>query len=86
LQIAGGQATGFDVLPAPGEAFAQAPPLIESSDIPWYLHRGDTARVWILEGQDEAVAVATSTGSQDFRAWADQLDEAVQSLEWGATP
>jgi len=85
VEVAGGEATAFDVLAAPGEAYTDVP-LIASSDVPLYLGRGNTARVWILEGQGEAMAIATTTTSESFPAWAAQLDEAVQTLEWGATP
>ena len=44
---------------------------------------GDTARVWILEGHGEAVAVGTTTDA-DFQAWAEQVGQAVETVEWGA--
>jgi hypothetical protein len=86
FEISGGEATVFNVLPAPGVDDVQAPPVIESSDVPLYLTRGDTVRVWILEGSGEAVAVATSTDQGDLPAWAEQVDAAVRSLEWGTPP
>lgn len=86
VEIAGGEAVVIDVTLADGANPDEAPPLIDSSDIPLSMHEGDTARVWILEGQGEAVAFATTTRAQDFDAWAELVGQAVQSLEWGATP
>ncbi len=59
VEIAGGEAVVIDVTLADGANPDEAPPLIDSSDIPLSMHEGDTARVWILEGQGEAVAFAT---------------------------
>jgi hypothetical protein len=86
LEIAGADAAVLDVSLAEGVNPGEAPPLIDSSDLPWRLKEGDTARVWILEGQGEAVAVATSTLDDAFDAWSELVGEAVQSLEWGAAP
>ncbi len=86
MEIAGGEAAVIDVRLAEGTNPDEAPPLIDSSDLPWRLKEGDTARVWILEGQGEAVAVATSTTDADFDAWAEQVGQAVESLEWGTAP
>lgn len=86
LEVAGGEAAVIDVTLAEGTNPDEAPPLIESTDLPLSLQRGDTARVWILEGPDEAVAVATSTTGADFEDWATFVGARVQSLTWGETP
>lgn len=86
VEIAGGEATVLDVRLADGASPDEAPPLIESSDIPLTMQEGDVARVWILEGQGEAVAVATSTISGAFSGWAGDVGRALETLEWGTTP
>lgn len=83
VEIAGGEAAVIDVTLGDGVNPGDAPPLIESSDVPLTMQEGDTARVWILAGQGEAVAVAASTTDDAFDAWAGQVGQALQSLEWG---
>ena len=69
-----------DVRLAPGAA--DAPPLIENSDVPWNLTEGNAARVWILDAEPEAIAIVTGAPEADFEAWADAVGDAVSSLQW----
>ena len=82
MDVAGGEAIALTVRPLRPES--ESTPLL-GVGTPLYLSQARTARVWILEGQGEAVAVATATGGEVFPAWAQQVDEVVQSLEWGST-
>ena len=86
VEIAGGEAVVVDVRRSATANQTGAPPLISSSDVPLQMQEGNAARVWILEGQGEAVAFATTTSEAEFDEWADAVSESVQSLEWNATP
>jgi hypothetical protein len=86
LEIAGGEAVVIDVTLAEGANPDEAPPLVPTTDVPVTVREGYTARVWILQGTGEAVAVVTIPPDTDFAEWTEQADEAVQSLEWVATP
>jgi hypothetical protein len=86
MEIAGGEATVVDVRLAEGTDAADAPPLVDSTDLPWRLSSGSVARVWILEGQGEAMAVVTNAPEADFADWADFVGGVVETLEWRSTP
>jgi len=82
MEIAGGEATVVDVRLAEGTDAADAPALVDSTDLPWRLSTGSVARVWILEGQGEAMAVVTNAPEADFADWADFVGTVVDTLEW----
>ena len=62
-----GGVDGFvvDVRLAPGAA--DAPPLIENSDVPWNLTDGNAARVWILDAEPEAMVIVTGAPKRTSR-------------------
>jgi hypothetical protein len=77
-----GGADGFVVDVRLADGAADAPALIESSDVPWNLTEGNAARVWIIDAEPEALAIVTGAPEADFEAWADAVSEAVDSLQW----
>ncbi len=75
-------ADGFVVDVRLADGATDAPPLIESSDVPWNLQEGNAARVWILDAEPEALAIVTAADEADFTEWADAVGDAVNSLQW----
>ncbi|HTI30386.1 MAG TPA: hypothetical protein VL687_08520 [Methylomirabilota bacterium] len=76
----------FDVRLAAGTNPGDAPPVLEDIELPWKLQEGSVARVWILDGLAEPLAIVTGSSEADFEAWAGTVGAAVESLRWGTSP
>jgi hypothetical protein len=73
----------LDVTLAAGVAAGDAPPVIEDIELPLSLQEGGTARVWILDNPDEALAFAVYGSNAEFPARADAGDDMVASIVRG---
>ncbi len=87
LATRAGEATVITITGASNDEGSPSSPVFRSRYEAMYLVSGKTARVWILDGPDgEAVAFGTITDDREFPAWADAVGQAVETVEWGATP
>ena len=75
-------ADGFVIDVRLADGTSDAPPLIESSDVPWNLTEDTAARVWIIDAEPEALAIVTGADEAAFTEWADAVGEGVSSLRW----
>jgi hypothetical protein len=76
----------LDVRLAAGANAAEAPPVLEDSELPWKVQEGSVERVWILDAPEEALAIVTGSSEADFEAWAGTVGAAVETLQWDAAP
>ena len=87
LATRAGVATVITITGARNEQDSPPSPIFRSSYEAMYLVAGKTARVWILDGPaGEAVAFGTTTDDPEFPAWAEEVGQAVETVEWSATP
>jgi hypothetical protein len=86
ISLDGADGYVFDVRLAAGTNPGDAPPVLEDIELPWKLQEGSVARVWILDGSGEALAIVTGSPEADFAAWAGTVSAAVESLQWGTSP
>jgi hypothetical protein len=86
ISLDGADGYVFDVRLAAGTNPADAPPVLEDTELPWRLQEGSVARVWILDGLAEPLAIVTGSSEADFEAWAGTVGSAVETLQWGTSP
>ena len=75
-------ADGFVVDVRLADGATDAPPLIESSDVPWNLQEDNASRLWIIDAEPEALAIVTAADEATFTEWADSVGAAIETLQW----
>jgi hypothetical protein len=71
-----------DLSIAPGTSSADAPPVIEESDQTLRLQTGSRIRMWVVDRDGGALAIATGAPGAESEEWAATVGEAVQTIEW----
>jgi hypothetical protein len=77
VTLGGASGSVFDVRLADGASSGDAPPLIVGDEQSWVLQADNMARVWVVDHAGETVMFVTG------QELADDLGEALATLEWG---